>query len=285
MKKTLFHALLILTLSIGFVAAQPGRTFVGNSAPTPGERYRGLVIPSKQVVLTAPLDGILAKIVVENGQAVKKDDVIAAMDDEIQQYVVDAATLRANSKAAVTVAELALEEAKLEVEKFEGIVGLGSGRDWELRQKKVIAKQREAELVAEKEKTLQAVAELKLEQARLRKHAIVAPFDGTVVDVVVEEGASLARNDKVIMLAALDELEARINLPNTREFYETMRSRVGETFKMMAGDPVNREIEGVLKNVRSVIDPGSATFLCEFTIDNKETKFPAGFAVDLVWPQ
>ncbi|MEX2214143.1 MAG: efflux RND transporter periplasmic adaptor subunit [Phycisphaeraceae bacterium] len=283
--KRFIKVVIVLALAMGFVAAEPARSVAGGSQTTPGEKYRGLVIPSKQVVLTAPLDGILAKIHVDTGSAVKQGDAVAAMDAEIQQYIVDAAKLRADSTAAVTVARLTLEEAKLEVEKMEDIVKRGGGSDWELRQRKVVSKQREAELEAEKERTMLAAAELKLEEAKLRKHAILAPFDGTVIDVVVEEGASLARNDKAIVLAALDVLEARISLPNRREFYESMRGRIGEKFRMMAGDPVNKEITGILKSVRPVIDPGSATFLCEFTIDNKVTKMPAGFAVDLVWPQ
>jgi len=247
-------------------------------------RYRGLVVPSKQVMLVAPLDGIVAKIKVKKGDVVKAGDTLAVMDDELQVLAVEAAKLKADSVAAINVATLALEEANIEIERAEDLFKQKAITDRELRQRRVTGKQREAELEAAKEQAALAVASFKLEEVKLRKHSVLAPFDGTVMDLATEEGASMARNDKMIALYALGQLEARINLPNVQGYFEQMKGKVGQPFQIVAGHPVNREITGRLKNVRDMIDSASATFLCEFTIENPELKMPAGFSVDLVWP-
>jgi len=268
-------------LPMGSVAAQPepsaGRTLDG--------RYKGLVVPAKQVLLVAPLDGIVSTINVKKGDVVKANAPVALMDDEIQKLVVEAAKLKAESKAAITVAELAVEDARLDMVRAQDLFDKNAQSEWELQKKKTMHKTRIAEAEAAKEQALLAVANLKLEETKLRKHSMLAPFNGTVVDIVTEEGATLARNDKVMALAQLDELEARINLPSNEAFVEHMKKQVGKSFRMKAGEPVNREITGTLKNIRKIVDPGSATFLCEFTIANADLQMLAGFSVDLVWPQ
>ena len=270
--------------------APTGATVAGNAETTDSPRvldarYKGLVVPSKQVMLVAPLDGIVASIKVKKGQVVKLGDPLAVMDDEIQKLIVAAAKLKADSVAAINVAILALEEANIEIERAEELYKQKAITERELRQRKVVGKQKEAELEAAKEQAALALANQQLEEAKLRKHTLLAPFDGTVIDIVAEEGATMARNDKVMSLAALATIEARINLPNTQENFEHMKKQVGKPFRMLAGKPVNREISGTLKLVRDIIDPASATFLAEFTIENPELKMPAGFSVDLIWPQ
>ena len=275
----------IAMLTIAWLLPQ---AVIGGSTTAPrtlDARYKGLVVPSKQVMLVAPLDGIVSKIKVKKGDVVKAGDTLAVMDDELQKLAVDAAKLRADSVAAIKVAQLALEEANIEIERAEDLFKQKAITDRELRQRRVVGKQKEAELEAAKEQAALAAANLQLEEAKLRKHSILAPFDGTVMDLATEEGATMARNDKMIALFALSQLEARINLPNAQGNFDQMKSKVGQPFRMIAGHPVNREIQGKLKIVREMIDSASATFLCEFTIDNPDLNMPAGFAVDLIWPQ
>lgn len=274
-------AMLLALLAHPLLAAepeiQPGKTL--------GARYKGLVVPSKQVLLVAPLDGILAKINVQKGAVVAEGDALALMDDEIQKLVVEAAELRAQSQAAINVAELAVEDARLDMVRAEELLEKKAISELEYQKKVTMHKTRLAEVVAAKEQGMLAAANLKLEQAKLRKHNLLAPFNGTVVEIFTEEDATLARNDKVFALAQLSELEARINLPNTKALYGHMKTQVGKKFRMMADSPVNREITATLKNVRDIIDSGSATFLCEFTIANEDLRMPAGFSVDLIWPE
>lgn len=288
MKSRSFLASLAAFAILCLSTVQPAPTLAGASGAEPkplDPRYKGLVVPSKQVVLVAPLDGIIAKMKVKKNDVVKAGDTLAMMDDEIQVLVVEAAKLRADSKAALTAAQLAVEDAFLDVQRAEKLFVDKAITKLELEKRHVFHKTKIAEHEAAKEQIALAVVNQKLEEVKLRKHSILAPFDGTIVDIVTEEGATLARNDKVMAMMALRQIEARINLPNSTELVNHMRANVGKPFRMIAGSPVNKEITGTLKSVRDVIDSGSATFLCEFTIDNPELKMPVGFSVDLLWPQ
>jgi len=128
-----------------------------------------------------------------------------------------------------------------------------------------------------REKHRVAEAELQLEMRRLDRFRLTAPWDGIVRKVPAEVGATLTRRDPVVQLVCLDELEAEIYLP--AELHG--RLEVGRTYRLRASAPVGRAVQGELTFADPVIDPGSQSFRCVFTVDNADGALPAGFAVEL----
>jgi len=122
---------------------------------------------------------------------------------------------------------------------------------------------------------------LRLEQRRLGRYQIRAPFDGTIIEIMTEAGAMLTDEDDILRLANLDTLEAQVNLPI--ELYGQLE--VGATYTMHAEHPVNGDVHGRLEYVNPIIDTASRTFLCVFAIENEKGRLPAGFTVYLAWPQ
>ena len=126
-----------------------------------------------------------------------------------------------------------------------------------------------------------AEVNLRLEEQRLERYLIRAPFAGTIIDVIEEPGAMLTDTDSVLLLADIDTLEAQLNLPI--ELYG--RLKVGERYILVADDPVNDDLTWRLKTINPVIDTASRTFRCVFSLDNAGAPLPAGFTVRLQWPQ
>ena len=62
-------------------------------------------MPSKQVVLNAPLPSILKEFRVKEGDRVEKGQPLAYMDDGLQQVAVKSAELQATSMTAIRTAE------------------------------------------------------------------------------------------------------------------------------------------------------------------------------------
>ena len=69
------------------------------------EPVEGIVMPSKQVVLNAPLPSILKEFRVKEGDRVEKGQPLAYMDDGLQQVAVKSAELQATSMTAIRTAE------------------------------------------------------------------------------------------------------------------------------------------------------------------------------------
>lgn len=277
-------SMIMILAAIGFVAIGQLQTIAQDDGElrvlTPeDERYHGIVTPSMQIVLVAPIDSILAKIFKKEGDRVKEGELVAQMDNGIQKLMVESARLTAESTAALKIAEVALEDAKLEVESLEDLKRKGAGNEKELRQARVIQKQREAELQRTKEQDQLNAATLKLEEERLLRYQITAPFNATVIDKIAEAGSSLARNDQIISLANLEILEARISLP----VWLRGKLKIGQEYTLV---PIKRDygqLKAKLANIRPIDDPASDTFLCVFEIPNPDHKLPAGFTVALLW--
>jgi len=243
-----------------------------------GQSMRGMVLPGKQVLLNAPVDGTVATIGVEEGQHVKADALLVQMDARIQQAVVAAAELRAGSNAELERAKLELEEANVTLDRMTEAFEQHAAREWEVRRAKLRRDIAAISVEAARETRQVAAAELKLESERLDRFKLVAPWDGVVTRVPAEEGATLSRSDPVVQLVSLAELKANIYLPAELQ----PKVEVGRTYRLTASAPVGRVIEGKLTFADAVIDPASQAFRCVFTIDNADGKLPAGFAVELV---
>ncbi len=267
-------ALAILAGVVSLSSAQsPG-------AGTNGEnlsRYEGIAYPSKQVVLNAPLDGKVAAIHFEEGERVKQGDLLAQMDDVEQRVVVASAKLQSESVAEVNRARFALDEAIVLLERATETFEKDAASEWEVRRAQLQKDQAEADLQIAKDRQELAKANLDLEQARLERMRVLAPFDGEVIEHNAEAGATLTRTDPVLAVAVLDPLEAHINLPVS--VYRQLE--VGKTYQLEAGDPINATIPGKLKHIYRIIDTASETVRCVFTIDNEDAELIAGFPVRL----
>jgi len=238
----------------------------------------GLVRPSREVDLAAPLEGRLAVMAVRQSQAVEKGELLLRMDNALQRLRVEAAQLRAASEVAIEAAKLALEDAQISLDQVERTFKAGAASDWEVRRARIQRDQRQAELKEARENHKLAQVELALEQERLAQHEVTAPFAGSVLALHTEAGASLTEQDKVITLVQLDPLEAHIYLPLT----VSEQLEVGASVTLYADEPINRKLSAKVDRQEAVIDTASSTRRVVFRIDNPEGEMPAGFKVWLI---
>lgn len=242
---------------------------------------QGIVRPAKQVSLNAPVAGVLAELLVTEGQDVAKGDLIARMDDGVQAAAVAVAELRATGTAELRRAELTLKEAEILVERYTEAFRQEAASEWEVRRTRLQRDQAQAQLDSLKEQQAMAKASLQIERERLARFKITAPFAGRVVRKGTEPGATVAQSDRVVLLMALDTLEAELHLPAS--LYG--RFKVGDSLRLASSEPVNRPLTATVKTIDAVIDPASRTFRCVLTIPNPDLAMPAGFTVNLMWPQ
>jgi RND family efflux transporter MFP subunit len=263
--------------------ANPRPTELSTETPAaaPSAEMRGIVAPSQQVMITAPLDGRVQQVIAEEGQVVEADALLAEMDASIQRIVVEAAELQAEAAGEMKRAELLAAEARIMHERMVRAAENDAASEWEVRRTQLQRKQAEAQLQALRERRAMDQATLRLEQERLDRHHLRAPFAGRIVRVRVEDGATVAAGDPIVSLIHLDPLEAQISLP--ARMYGQLE--VGRTYQLLAGEPVNRQLDARLTTVDPIIDSASRTFRCVFEIDNPDDRMPAGFTVRLLSEQ
>jgi RND family efflux transporter MFP subunit len=239
--------------------------------------HEGLVAPSKEVACGSSLNGRLKAVPVEEGQRVKAGERIARLDDRVQLRQVAVAEKQANQQARIARAEAAVNQAKLKVKRLTKAFESDAASRWELDQALVERAQAQADLRVAKHRQSEAEAELALQQARLERYRLRAPFTGWVDEIHLSEGATMTAEKTILTLLKLDPLEAELQLPVA--LYGHLKR--GRQYRLKAGMPVNQTVKGRLTFISKNIDPASRTFRCVFTIDNPKAKLPAGFPVHL----
>lgn len=237
----------------------------------------GLIVPSRRVQLNAPMTGILAEVIVEEGDAVAQGQVLARMDDRLQQLTVEAARQRAASEADVQRTAATLAEMQIMLERAQEVYEADAASEWEVRRARLQRDQAKAEHQAAIEARELAQTNLKLEEQKLAQHRVVAPFDGRVVRIEAEGGGTLTQRDPILSLVALDPLEAEIYMPVT--LYGELKPNA--SYRLHAEAPIHAELVGELIVLDPVIDSASRTFRCIFRIANPDSTLPAGATVRL----
>jgi len=276
MKPLITTAALLLLAAALITHAQP----VAMTSDFDESMYQGAAVPSREVVLRAPVEGVLETLAVADDQAVTKDELLAQIDDSLQRIAVEAAEVQATSDAQLRSAQLTLEDAKISLERVSAAFESDAASPWEVRQAKLAVKQAEAEVDAAREQQLLNKATLKLEKQRLERYRITSPFSGRVLRSIAEVGATLAAGDEMMVIVQLDPLEATLALPVG--LYDKLE--VGRQYRLAAGKPINRTIIARLKTRDRVSDAASGTVRCVFEIPNKDEQLLAGFLVRLVSP-
>lgn len=276
---------LALCLALLFAAWPAASVTVAQQTPeqnAPDEmaeplRYQGLVMPDQHVQLGVPREGILKSLMVKEGDHVKAGQLLLVIDDREQAARVHVARLKTELTAELKRAGLAVEEAKINMEMVKRANDQDAASDWEVRRARLQYEQQLATVEALEEEMKVASAMLEYEQAGLEQFSLKAPFEGEIVDVMTEQGATLHREDEVLTLVSIAKLRAELRLPMV--WYGKLKR--GETYQLQLGDPVNKRVMGKLIFIDPRIDPASRTFRCVFSIENQDGSIPAGVVARL----
>lgn len=172
-----------------------------------------LAIPAKQT-------GVLESLSVEVNQSVTANQKIGNLDRSAAKLEEAAAIVQsqfaatvANDESDVTFARMIVDEAKIALDSYEQISARGSATDAEMRSKRLAVSQAELKV----HNALQALEQAKLKarlaqvnvltaRQQLDSLDIVAPFAGTVTEVLCKSGEWLQTGQPVVKVMRLDEL-------------------------------------------------------------------------------
>ena len=166
----------------------------------PHGRYVGTVFYSEVSDVATEVSGIVERILVEEGQRVKKGDVFAKLNADIMNKKREA------TKAAYEQSIAELEKAALDLSRIENLYN-----------RKSVAQQLYDEhrfRVKSLEKKVQALkAETEGLAVEVEKKVIRAPFQGIVIRRFVDRGEWLSQGQPVATLARDDMLEVVVDVP------------------------------------------------------------------------
>jgi len=236
----------------------------------------GTTLPFEKAKVGSKVEGIIQEISVDEGDRVKKGQVLIRLDPKDFLLDIDRAD------AALTTAHAELERAKHDLEQ--------KSEDWRrlsaLYERKAIAKHRYDSMKAAfsiaqaKVKSCQAQikekeAELKLAEKRYQDSVVKAPFNGVVTKKMLHEGevSSLwAYNWEALEVMNLNKIKVEC------EVSEKWKSQLREGMEaIIKFDAYSEEkFLGEVTTINPMVDPLQRTFRVKIIIPNPEYRLTAG---------
>lgn len=204
-----------------------------------------VLLPSRSVRLSLPMEATLRELRVKEGDFVKKGDVLAVLYSPAEALDRDRA-----------VKELELAQFQLKVSD-------------KLRADAIVSEEQ-----AREKRIDHDVAALNAQRAEalLADKTVVAPFDGCVLRVFKEQGETVARVEKIVELVDFATLHAESYL-ESRWLGTIRRASTAQVQIPQLGEGTR---DAVVENVDPVADPGSGLFRVRLVIDNTDYSIPSG---------
>src|SRR5215471_4372450 len=239
------------------------QTTSGPSAGTPILTASGYLVARHQSVISSKIQGRLSELKVEEGSYVKKDEVIARLEDTDYKAAV------AKAKADIVYAQANLAEMERQARLQQGLY-----KGKVVSQDALDAANSRVDLA--KATIEQDKATLLLQEANLEFTAIRAPFDGIVVKKMAEVGESVApippgvnistSSGAIVAIADMNSLEAEVDVN------EANVGQLGPNYPADINVQAipNHTYKGVLRQVIPTADRTKATVTVKVSILDKD---------------
>ena len=237
----------------------------------------GVALPMLQVIMRPTIPGQVSGIPVSEGQHVRKGEVLVQLDAREAVARQRVAELEARSTGILNNARAELEYAKSNFERIRDLFGENASNEREFEEARLRFRMAQAAIDIELERLAVAEARFQLATAELEQYTIVAPFDGIVSQVKVNQGQAVQEIDELLEIVSMDKLRVELFLP----VEWTSRLPVGSQQTLQAAHPFSRSVKSTVTYQSRSIESTSGTIRFVFEIDNRNLELPAGISATL----
>jgi membrane fusion protein, heavy metal efflux system len=240
-------------------------------APAPAAALGCVIEPTETAEIAASASGVLESVRVERGARVRRGQVVATLQADVERAAVDAAWAKASAESEANALAAARDMAKLKLRRMYTLSTLEFGGRLELENASAefeiadhrMQQAREALEVARREHDL---ARRQLEQRQVR-----SPIDGIVADRLLNPGERVDGRP-ILRVLALDRLRVEVVVPASR----FGRIREGMAATVRADGIEGPEVGARVAQVDRFVDAASGTFRARLEVPNGGGALPAG---------
>ena len=240
----------------------------------PGPGFECLIEPSQVIDMRTTVEGLIEKVHVRRGDAVRRGQVLAELQSRAERLAVESARFRARMEGQIETAENRVAYASKKL-----------GRAEELQKEQMITAQARdeadaelrlanAELKAAHENRELARIEHQRAVEQLAMRTLTSPFDGVVLDRMLNPGdlaESGTGRKPVLRLAQIDPLRVDIVLPAS--LFGKVRAGTRVVIVPQGGGV--RHVAAV-RMVDRVVDAASGTLVARVELPNPAGTVPSG---------
>lgn len=244
-----------------------------------GREFDCVIDPARVVKLGSPVTGILADVLVNRGDIVEKNQVVARMDQEVERVAVVADRLRAESTAEIDAQTTRNDLLQKELERAQTLVAKGASTQQRVDDltAQLNVGLRELERLQVQKKMAQVALEKSI--TMLSQRDLRSPVDGVVQQRVLTGGEFVNQQSHIVVIAQLDPLIVETFLPV--EHFQSIKP--GQTAKVKMYGAIKGTFEAVVTVVDRIFDAASKTFGVRLELRNPDYALPAGQVCKVVF--
>mgnify|MGYP001808373916 CR=1 FL=1 len=153
----------------------------------------GSIEPLVQVEVKSEASGLVSEVLVEKGDNVVKGQELIRLDQKLlNSRLNQALATKTSSEASLESSKLELESARRNMSRTEELVDKGFGTAEELLQAQERFKRAELTLKIQEANLQEVLERVNEAQEELNNATIYAPADGTVLNLLIEEGSAVS---------------------------------------------------------------------------------------------
>jgi RND family efflux transporter MFP subunit len=221
-------------------------TEIVNGKSEPTANFVGTLYFARTAEVAAEVDGIVLQTYVNDGATVKAGDRLIRLDDDLLQTEI------AGTRATFEQNQIDIEQAQKDYNRFAALS----------EQKSVAISEFETyDTKLNRLKKLSTVLEARLDRLLLeqKKKTVRAPFDGLIIEKLVEAGEWVKAGGTVVTLADNRSFEAHVDIPSGIVPFLTPGKEVELT---IAGQEKRGEFTAIIPRG----DISTRTFIAKFTL-------------------
>jgi RND family efflux transporter MFP subunit len=218
-----------------------------------------------QVQVTPKVSGRLLEIAVDRGDAVRKGQVIARIeDDELQQQVHRARAALEVSRASAAQRQAELKSVEMEYSRSQSLEREGVISSEQREQVQTRVEVSKAQLNLAEAQVAQAEASLAELEIQLGQTEIKSPLTGVVGERHVDPGALVTSNTPVVLILDLTRLVTVVNVPER----DITKIQVGNLAKVVVDAVPGKDLDGRVVRIAPILDPQTRTAPVEIEVPN-----------------
>jgi RND family efflux transporter MFP subunit len=246
------------------------------------EAFDCLIEPNQTVEIRSSVEGVIEKVHVQRGDRVTAGQVLVQLESAAEISAVQLAKVRVEAQGRLTSAQNRLDYAEKKLERASQLhtqaFVSAQARDEAEAEKRIL----EAELRQAREDKEQATYELRHSQDLLARRTLRSPFNGVVLDRMLNPGdlaESGTGRKPILKLVQVEPLRVEVVLPLAAYGKFKAQSTAEVVPEGLGGRYV-----ATVKVIDSVFDTASGTFGVRLELPNAGGKVPAGIRCRVDFP-
>lgn len=242
------------------------------------KEYVGNIYSTKESAISTRVMGYLKSIQVEEGDFVKKGDLLFEVDpSDIESAINEAKANLQKAKANLTIAKLDLEDGKRDFERYENLLKKEVVAKVDYDKSKLNMELKKAKLNLAQSMVDEANINLERANSNIKYSKVIAGFDGVVVAKKKNISELVSAGEPVLIISSIDGIKAKALIQES----EISNLKISQKVNIEI-EALNKKIDGSIISIVPFVDVQTHSYIVKFKLDNIENLIPGMYAKILV---